>query len=430
MSNCYCLPGKAGGLPILFRPRGGKPVNLTSEQQKTVLAAFLGWMLDAFDFFLLVFLLGDIAKEFGVDVSTVSYALFLTLAMRFVGAFVFGRLGDRFGRKPILMLDIVSYSVVGALAAFAPTLWMFLALRALFGIAMGGEWGLGSSLAMEAIPPRARGVVAGVLRGGYPSGYLLASVAYGLLYQRSFGGFTIGWRAMFLLSFLPALVVLFIRSHVPESPPFAEAQKAPKPKLIATLRANWGVALYAVVLMMCFNLFSHGTQDLYPTFLQKQHQFDHTTVSWIVIVANLGAIAGGLTFGHLSEKIGRVNAITVASLIALPALPLWAFASTPVLLALGAFIMQVAVQGAWGVIPAHLNELAPGAARATIPAFVYQAGNFLASYNGPFQAQIAQANGGNYGFAMSLVAGCVAVAIVVVIRFSPERRGQLLHVAY
>ena len=167
--------------------------------------------------------------------------------------------------------------------------------RALFGIAMGGEWGLGSSLAMESIPPQARGVVSGILQCGYPTGYLLASVAYGLLYQRSIGDFTVGWRAMFLLSVLPALVVLFIRSHVPESPAFAEAQKAPKPKLIDTLRANWGIALYAVVLMMCFNLFSHGTQDLYPTFLQKQHQFDHTTVSWITIVANLGAIVGGLS---------------------------------------------------------------------------------------------------------------------------------------
>ena len=205
-------------------------MNLTSAQKKTVLAAFLGWMLDAFDFFLLVFLLGDIAKEFDVEVSDVAYAVFLTLAMRFVGAFMFGRLGDRFGRKPILMLDIVSYSVVGALAAFAPTLWVFLVLRALFGIAMGGEWGLGSSLAMESIPPQARGVVSGILQCGYPTGYLLASIAYGLLYQRSIGDFTIGWRAMFLLSVLPALVVLFIRSHVPESPAFAEAQKAPKPK--------------------------------------------------------------------------------------------------------------------------------------------------------------------------------------------------------
>src|SRR5271168_1791061 len=170
-------------------------MTLTSEQKKTVLAAFLGWMLDAFDFFLLVFLLGDIAKEFGVDVSTVSYELFLTLAMRFVGAFVFGRLGDRFGRKPILMLDIVSYSVVGALAAFAPTLWTFLLLRALFGIAMGGEWGLGSSLAMESIPPQARGMVSGILQCGYPTGYLLASIAYGLLYQREIGDFTIGSSA-------------------------------------------------------------------------------------------------------------------------------------------------------------------------------------------------------------------------------------------
>src|SRR5208282_5923255 len=173
------------------------------------------------DFFILVFTLPAIAKEFGVDVSDVAYALFLTLAMRFVGAFVFGRLGDRFGRKPILMLDIVSYSVVGALAAFAPSLWVFLLLRALFGVAMGGEWGLGSSLAMESIPPQARGVVSGILQCGYPTGYLIAAVAYGLFYQDSIGGFTIGWRAMFLLSVLPALVVLFIRSHVPESPPFA-----------------------------------------------------------------------------------------------------------------------------------------------------------------------------------------------------------------
>jgi MFS transporter, SHS family, lactate transporter len=213
---------------------------------------------------------------------------------------------------------------------------------------------------------------------------------------------------------------------VPESPAFEASRDRAKLGLWETVAANKGLAIYMVVLMMCFNLFSHGTQDLYPTFLQKQHNFDPGTVSWITIVANLGAIVGGLAFGHFSERIGRVNAITVASLIALPALPLWAFSSTPALLALGAFIMQVAVQGAWGVIPAHLNELSPGAVRATLPAFVYQAGNFLASYNGPFQAEIAQANGGNYAFALALVAGVVAVAIIVVIRFSPERRGELL----
>ena len=401
-------------------------MNLTGQQIKTIVAAYLGWTLDAFDFFLLTFLLKDIAREFGVGVPAVAYALFLTLAMRFVGAFIFGRIGDRWGRKPALMLDIACYSVIGALAAFSPNLTVFLVLRALFGVAMGGEWGLGSSLAMELIPPRARGAVSGILQCGYPSGFLVAAVVYGLLYGRTFGDYTVGWRGMFLLSILPAFVVLFIRSAVPESPAFEELKAHAKPPLWATIDDNLGLVLYMVLLMMCFNLFSHGTQDLYPTFLQVQHKFDPATVSWITIVANLGAIVGGLSFGYVSEKIGRVNAITVAALIALPTLPLWAYSSTPVLLALGAFIMQVAVQGAWGVVPAHLNELAPGAARATIPAFVYQAGNFLASYNGPFQAKIAEANGGDYAFALALVGGVVAVAMVVVIRFSPERRGELL----
>ncbi len=401
-------------------------MNLTGEQRRTIVAAWLGWTLDAFDFFLLTFLLKDIAQEFGVGVPAVAYALFLTLAMRFVGAFIFGRIGDRFGRKPALMLDILCYSIIGALAAFSPNLWIFLVLRALFGIAMGGEWGLGSSLAMESIPPGARGVVSGFLQCGYPSGFLLAAVVYGLLYGRTIGDYTIGWRFMFLLSVLPALVVLYIRSAVPESPAFEASKAHAKPNLWKTVVDHKGLVIYMVVLMMCFNLFSHGTQDLYPTFLQKQHNFDPATVSWITIVANLGAIVGGLTFGHYSEKIGRVNAITIAALIALPAIPLWAYASTPVVLAVGAFIMQIAVQGAWGVIPAHLNELSPGAARATIPAFVYQAGNFLASYNAPFQAQIAQANGGNYAFALTVVAAVVAIAIVVVIRFSPEKRGHVL----
>ncbi len=401
-------------------------MNLTGQQIRTILAAYLGWTLDAFDFFVLTFVIKDIAKEFGVEVSAVAYALFLTLAMRFVGAFIFGRIGDRWGRKPALMLDILCYSIIGAVAAFSPNLTVFLILRALFGVAMGGEWGLGSSLAMESIPSNMRGTVSGILQCGYPSGFLLAAIAYGLLYGHVFGDYTFGWRAMFLLSVLPAFVVLFIRAAVPESPAFEASRSREKPNLWATVTQNWGLVVYMVVLMMCFNLFSHGTQDLYPTFLQKQHHFDPATVSWIAIVANLGAIVGGLAFGHFSEKVGRVNAITIAAVLALPALPLWAFSATPVMLALGAFVMQVAVQGAWGVIPAHLNELAPGAARATIPAFVYQAGNFLASYNGPFQAKIAETNDGNYGYALALVGGVVAVAIIIVIRFSPERRGELL----
>ena len=227
---------------------------------------------------------------------------------------------------------------------------------------------------------------------------------------------------------LPAFVTLFIRAAVPKSPAFEAAQKVERRAgLWESIQANWGLVIYSVVMMMAFNLFSHGTQDLYPTFLQKQLNLAPPTVSWIIIVANLGAIAGGLSFGWVSEKIGRVNAITVAALIALPALPLWAFSTTPVMLAAGAFVMQIAVQGAWGVVPAHLNELSPGAVRATLPAFVYQAGNFLASYNGPFQAKLAEANGGNYAYALALVAGIVAIALIAIIRFSPEKRGETLH---
>lgn len=402
--------------------------SLDAQQKRIVLASFLGWTLDAFDFFILVFTLPAIAATFAVKVPDVTYAIFLTLAMRFVGAFIFGRLGDRFGRKPILMLDIVSYSVLGALAAFAPSLSVFLILRALFGVAMGGEWGLGSSLAMESIPPKSRGQISGILQCGYPTGFLLASVVFGVFYKANIFGYVVDWRAMFLFSILPALLVLYIRKQVPESPAFAEAAKAPRPGFLETLAANWKLSVYAILLMMVFNLFSHGTQDLYAVFLQKQHGFEHGTVSLVLIVANLGAIAGGLFFGGLSERIGRVNAITIAALIALPAIPFWAYGSTALILAIGAFVMQVGVQGAWGVVPAHLNELSPGPVRATLPGLVYQIGNFLASYNGPFQAKLAEAPGNSYGYALALVAGVVAVALVILIRFSPEKRGQAISV--
>ncbi|WP_413991510.1 MFS transporter [Labrys okinawensis] len=403
-------------------------MEFTSEQRKTVIAAFLGWTLDAFDFFLLTFLIGEISQDFGVKGPDVAFALTLTLATRWLGAFCFGWLADRFGRKPILMLNIVSYSVIGAAAAFSPNLLVFYILRALFGFAMGGEWGLGSALAMESIPPKARGMVSGMLQAGYPAGYLLAAVVYGLLSHKTIAGFTFDWRGLFLLSILPALIVLFIRSHVPESPAFVEGRAQQRAGLWETLQSHWGVALYAVVLMMFFNLFSHGTQDLYPRFLQDQHKFDAPTVSWITIVANIGAICGGLIFGALSERIGRVNAITIACLIALPVLPLWAYSTTPVMLAVGAFCMQIAVQGAWGVVPAHLNELVPGAVRATLPGFIYQAGNFLASFNAYFQAKIAETPGNSYGYALALVGGIVAVALIIVIRFSPEKRGEVMTV--
>lgn len=379
----------------------------TREQRNVTIAAYLGWTLDAFDFFLMVFVLKDIATEFNTEIPAVAFAITLTLAMRPIGALIFGRLADKFGRRPTLMVNIACYSLLELLTGFSPNLTTFIVLRALFGVAMGGEWGVGSALTMETIPPKARGFVSGLLQAGYPSGYLLASIVFGVLYQY------IGWRGMFFVGVLPALLVLYVRAHVPESPAWKEMEKRVRPTLLSTLKHNFTLSIYAIVLMTAFNFFSHGTQDLYPTFLREQHHFDPHTVSLITITLNIGAIVGGLFFGSISEKIGRRKAIFIAALIALPVLPLWAFSSGPVLLALGAFLMQISVQGAWGVIPVHLNEISPDEVRATFPGLVYQLGNLLASVNATLQASVAQTHGQNYAMSMAIVAGTVAVVIAV-----------------
>jgi phosphatidylserine/phosphatidylglycerophosphate/cardiolipin synthase-like enzyme/uncharacterized membrane protein YdjX (TVP38/TMEM64 family)/MFS family permease len=332
-----------------------------------VVASYLGWTLDAFDFFLLVFVLKDIAAEFGTDVKTVSVAIVLTLAARPLGALLFVA-ADRYGRRPTLMVDIVCYSAIEFASGFAPSLTALLVLRTLYGVAMGGEWGVGASLTMESIPPKTRGIVSGILQAGYPSGYLIASVVYGLLFS------VIGWRGMFMVGALPALLVLYIRSTVEESPAFAaRAGHASTQSLWRVIRNNIGLFIFSIVLMTAFNFFSHGTQDLYPTFLQVQRHLTPHEVGAIVIY-NIGAILGGIGFGVLSEHIGRRRAIVIAALLALPIIPLWAYASNVVLLAVGAFLMQIAVQGAWGIIPAHLNELSPEEVRGTFPRLHLSAG--------------------------------------------------------
>lgn len=390
----------------------------TKQQRSVALASYLGWTLDAFDFFLMVFVLKDIAKAFGTEITSVTVALTLTLALRPIGALIFGRLADRYGRRPVLMANIVLFSLLDLASGFATSLTMLLVLRSLFGVAMGGEWGVGSALTMESIPPKSRGIMSGILQAGYPSGYLLASIVFGLLHD------SIGWRGMFMIGVLPALLVLFIRRNVPESPTWEHGRNAAaRPSIFAVLAREWKLAVYMIVLMTAFNFFSHGTQDMYPTFLLVQHKFSTHTVSAIAITYNIGAIIGGILFGALSEKIGRRKAIAFAALIALPVLPLWAFASGSIPLAIGAFLMQISVQGAWGVIPAHLNEMSPPEVRATFPGLVYQLGNLLASANATIQAGIAHRNGDNYGMAMALVAGTVAVVIAILINFGKEHRG-------
>lgn len=391
---------------------------LDGSQRKVVMASFLGWTLDAFDYFLLVFVIPEVARDFDVGVKEVAFSLMLTLAFRPVGAWLFGALADRYGRRPVLMVDIVLFAVLEAASALAPSLAVLLVVRALFGVAMGGEWGIGASLAMESIPAKARGAVSGLLQEGYAAGYLLGGLVYLLLFDH------IGWRGMFAIGVLPALLVLFIRRHVPESPVWEAARAdVARPGFFETMRGRWGLFAYLVVLMMCFNLFSHGSQDLYPTFLKVQHQFDTATVAWLTITLNVGAIVGGLFFGAWSEKIGRRKAIIIAALLALPAIPLWAYGGSVLLLGVGVFLLQVMVQGAWGIVPVHLNELSPDAVRATLPGFAYQGGNLLASFTAPFLTWFAQQRGGDYGFAMAVFIAVVAVLLALVTAFGPEARG-------
>lgn len=399
-----------GFMALLLALKGWTPA-----QKKVVTASFLGWTLDAFDFFLLVFVLKDVAADFGVQKKQVAAAIALTLACRPLGALIFGRLADRFGRRPILMLDVGLYSMFGLASAFAPNLTVFLLIRALFGVAMGGEWGIGASLTMESIKPESRGLVSGLLQSGYPTGYLLASVVYATLFN------AIGWRGMFMVGALPALLVLYIRRHVPESPGW-DADNARAGTVFTVLREHWRVAVYGILLMTAFNFFSHGTQDIYPTFLQVQHGFDAHQTGTIAIIYNVGAILGGWIFGTWSQTLGRRRAIMVAAALSLPIAYLWAYSTTMAGLAVGAFLMQVCVQGAWGVIPAHLNELAPPGARATFPGTIYQLGNLIASSNAILQTAIAERDGENYAFALASVAAAAAVAIAILAAVGREAR--------
>ena len=550
---------------------------LSRPQRAAFVASLLGWSLDAFDFFTLVFAVSEIAKAFDAKVSTVSLAIALTLMARPVGAFLFGWLADRYGRRPVLMINVALFAGLAFASGFAPTLPVLIGIRLLFGVAMGGEWGVGSSLAMESIPVKSRGVVSGFLQGGYPLGQLLASVA-------ALSIPFIGWRGMLMLGALPALLVLYIRREVPESPGFESARReaaaaranrpapgvldarerrqasglhaglafaalltfilatklerpfAPTTWLLAaslgvvlvagaatamlrrktaspalathflhhlrtfwiavagvlvgawvvwsvsgslgqlgatpgavarvgailvaawfvlgalqggraaqagrglvplqeasffgSLASAWPRLIYLALLMTAFNVFSHGTHDLYPTFLKDQLKFPQTTVTLLAVAGMVGAIVGGALFGALSERWGRRRAIVSAALLALPFIPLWAFGANPLVLALGGFVVNMSVQGAWGVVPVHLNELSPAQARSTFPGFTYQLGNLMASGITVLQASVAEgrAQGGapDFGFAQAVTVGGIALVVAGLAWFGPEAKGVAL----
>ncbi len=391
--------------------------NPSATQWHAVSASFLGWTLDAFDFFVLVFLVDTLASHFHVAKSAIVWTLTATLAMRPFGAIVFGLLADRYGRRRPLMANVVFFSVVELLCGFAPNYTAFLVLRAIYGIGMGGEWGVGASLAMENAPGKWRGMLSGILQSGYSIGYLLAALASRFILPLW------GWRAMFWIGGVPALLAFYIRIKVPESAAWKQHRAPTTAAILRTVAGHWKVFSYLVLLMTLMLFLSHGTQDLYPDFLKSARGFTSAAVSYLAILYNIGAVLGAIIFGHLSEKLGRRFGMIAAFLLSLCMIPAWAFGGSWATLALGAFMLQVGVQGAWGIIPAHLNELSPDAVRGVMPGVAYQLGILLAA--GTNTVEYALRNRLGYGWALSTFEVVNILLLIIVVALGSENKGKV-----
>ena len=392
-----------------------RPSTSSSDHVYALIASFLGWTLDAFDFFVLVFVVPAVATDFGKTVPDIALAITVTLAFRPVGALIFGLMADRYGRRLPLMIDLVFFSIVEVASGLAPNYTTFLILRALFGIGMGGEWGVGASLAMEKVPRRWRGLLSGLLQEGYAMGYLLAACAYFFVFP------TYGWRVMFFIGGAPALLAIFVRLKVKESAVWEKSKHESWSNLGRSIVGHWRLFLYLALMMTMMNFVSHGTQDMYPTFLQKQRGFTPREAAVIAMIYNVGAILGGLTMGYYSDRVGRRRAMVTSLLLAIVAIPLWAYAPTTTLLVIGAFALQFMVQGAWGVVPAHINELSPDSVRGFLPGFAYQCGVLIAGTVAYIEAVFAARF--TYANAMALTAITVFTLAAIVVSLGREKHG-------
>ncbi|MGH9407367.1 MAG: MFS transporter [Terriglobia bacterium] len=388
----------------------------TAGPWHAVTASFLGWTIDAFDYSTVAFLVGTLASDLHVTKADIIWTLTATLAMRPVGALLFGVVADRYGRRFTLMANVIYFSVVELLCGFSTNFTMFLILRALFGIGMGGEWGVGASLAMETVPRRWRGFFSGVLQAGYPVGYLLAAVSLRFILPAW------GWRAMFWAGGAPALLAIYVRMRVPEPEAWVRHRVAKTGAILRTISKDWKHFLFLVWMMTLLMFLSHGTQDLYPDFLTSAHGFSAAAVSTTAMIYNVGAIVGSVLFGIFSERFGRRRGMTVAMAVSLASIPLWTFGGTAGKLTLGAFLMQVGVQGTWGIIPAHLNELAPSEARSLVPGLAYHLGILVASPTNTLEYLLRDRFG--YASALAGFEFCVIVLSMIAVNLSRERRGR------
>ncbi len=399
-------------MPELTTPRDSE----SSDRWHAITAGFLGWTLDAFDFFVVIFLFDTLAQHFHVSKADIVLSVTGTLAMRPIGALIFGMLADRYGRRRPLMANVIFFSTVELLCGFAPNFTVFFILRLLFGIGMGGEWGVGASLAMEHAPVKWRGVLSGILQSGYSNGYLLAAIAARVVLPN------FGWRAMFWVGGIPALLALYIRTKVPESEAWQQhrvARTIDGPKIAMQHKR---LVLYMVALMFLMNCLSHGTQDLYPDFLKHGHGIVPNTVAYVTMFYNVGAVIGAVIFGLLSERIGRRYSMLCALSLSLLIMPAWAFGGTLIVLALAAFVMQMGVQGAWGIIPVHLNELSPAAVRGLLPGFTYQIGILLAASTPTVEFALRDRLG--YAWALTSFELVVMTGLALLLIFGPENYGK------
>src|SRR5262249_31713488 len=400
-----------------------------ASQRNAVLAGFLGWTLDAFDFFILTLVIEDLAHAFfpGLPLEQarprIALAITLTLAMRPIGAVVFGLMADRFGRRLPLMLNVLFYAAISVLCGLAQSYWQFIALRMLFGIGMGGEWGVGASLALEHASPRIRGLLSGLLQEGSAIATLLAALAFRPVYPWAAAHYPgSAWRIMFFLGGLPALLSLFIRMRVKESEAWHE-HRTDWAEYRQIVFRNGRRFLYLVLLMTMMNFMSHGTQDMYPTLL-RTFGYDKARIADITILSMIGAVLGGLAFGYYSDRSGRRRAMITPAGCRLVVLPVWNAGFSPMAMIAGVFLMQFFVQGAWGVIPAHINELSPHAARGFFPGFAYQLGVMCASSIPYIESWLGEMF--TYKQAMGGLMVAVFFGVIAVTSLGPRARGLSL----